>query len=431
MRFISTCGQCSPTSLEQALLQGLAPDGGLYVPEEIPRLAPEVLEQLVRVSLHEVADRVMAGYLDDIPTSDRRALVEDALDFDIPLVEVSNDLYVLELFHGPTLAFKDVGARFMARLMARAIRGQQRPLTVLVATSGDTGSAVAHAFHGLEGIRVAILYPHGKVSRLQEKQITTLTGNVRALAVAGDFDDCQRLVKEAFLDADLTAEMGLTSANSINVARLLPQMIYYFYAVAQLSSGGPPPVFSVPSGNFGNLTAGLFARAMGMPCSGFVAATNVNDSVPRYLESGRYEPRPARPTISNAMDVGDPSNFQRMLWLFEGESNRMREQVHGSRHSDDETRRTIRRVYRKHGYLLDPHTAVGYLGLRSRLDSLDDESCGVVLATAHPAKFKQEIEDTLGVEVELPERLARCLERPSISVSIQPRLDELETVLRD
>ncbi len=409
------------------------------MPEEIPSLPASFFEQLRGRGLIEIADRVLAPYLDDLESHERRALIADALDFEIPLIELGDGTYVLELFHGPTLAFKDVGARFMARLVARSIRERPRALTVLVATSGDTGSAVAQAFFGLDGIRVAILYPEGKVSRIQEQQFTTLGGNVRALAVQGDFDDCQRLVKEALVEPELRAELGLTSANSINVARLLPQMVYYFYAVAQLPAGGPPPVFSTPSGNFGNLTAGLMARAMGLGCSGFVAATNANDSVPRYLESGRFEPRPARATISSAMDVGDPSNFQRILELFGGDAERLRAVVSGSRHSDEETRGAIREVYKKHGYVLDPHTAVGYLGLRRwsqgrqgrrLLEPLGEEVPGVVLATAHPAKFREEIEATLGIAIELPERLARCLELPGKSIPIQPRLEDLAAALR-
>ncbi|MCP4200808.1 MAG: threonine synthase [bacterium] len=430
MRFVSTRGECPSASLEEALLAGLAPDGGLFMPEETPRLPASFFEWLPGHPLVEIADRVAAAYLGEMAEDERRALIEDALDFEIPLVEVGEGLHVLELFHGPTLAFKDVGARFMARLMARSIRERPQRLTVLVATSGDTGSAVAHAFYGLEGIRVAILYPEGKVSRLQEKQFTTLGGNVRALAVDGDFDDCQRLVKEAFGIPGLCRELGLTSANSINVARLLPQMFYYFHAVGLLAAGAPPPVFSTPSGNFGNLTAGLMARAMGLAGGGFVAATNVNDSVPRYLESGRYQPRPARATISNAMDVGDPSNFQRMLWLFDGDLERMREVVTGSRSNDEETRAAIRDVYAERGYVLDPHTAVGYLGLRRRIATLGEAVPGIVLATAHPAKFREEIEATLGIRVELPERLARCLELPRESIRIAPRLEALEACLR-
>jgi threonine synthase len=416
--------------LQTALLGGLAPDGGLYMPEELPRLPAAFLTELRSRSLREIGLEVSAPFVDAISAAERTRLMAETLDFEIPLVEIGDGIWVLELFHGPTLAFKDVGARFMARLMARWAGDEPRPLTVLTATSGDTGGAVAQAFAGLEGVRVAVLYPCGKVSPLQEKQFTTLGGNIQALAVAGDFDDCQRLAKEAFRDEGLRAELRLTSANSINIGRLLPQMFYYFQAAARLPEGAGPPLFSTPSGNFGNLTAGLMARAVGLPCRGFVAATNVNDAVPRYLESGRYRPERATATLSNAMDVGDPSNFERMLWLFDHDLERMRRVVAGSRHDDGETGHAMRRVHEEHGYLLDPHTAVGYLGLRQRLAALSEPAPGVVLATAHPAKFRDEIEPLLGLEIGLPERLRRCLELASRAVEIPPRLDALASFLR-
>jgi threonine synthase len=418
-------------SLETALLSGLAPDGGLYMPEELPTLAASFIGSLPSRALAETAREVAAPFLGELPAAERVELVEQTLDFEIPLIELADGIHVLELFHGPTLAFKDVGARFMARLMARWSGGDPRPLTVLTATSGDTGGAVAQAFAGLTGVRVAVLYPRGKVSPLQEKQFTTLGGNVQALAVAGDFDDCQRLAKEAFRDPRLRSELRLTSANSINIGRLLPQMFYYFEAVARLPEESGPPLFSTPSGNFGNLTAGLMARAIGLPCRGFVAATNVNDAVPEYLASGSYRPRRARPTLSNAMDVGDPSNFERMLWLFDRDVDRMRQVIAGSRHDDDETGRVMRRVYDQQGYLLDPHTAVGYLGLRDRLTALGEPAAGVVLATAHPAKFRDEIEPLLGFPIELPRRLARCLELDSRAVDLPARLDALASFLGD
>ena len=417
--------------LETALLTGLAPDGGLYMPESLPRLDQAVLERLADLSLAEIGDAACAPFVEGLTADERRRLVEETLDFEIPLVDLGNGVWVLELFHGPTLAFKDVGARFMARLMARWAGDDPRgPLTVLTATSGDTGGAVAQAFAGLDGVRVAVLYPRGKVSPLQERQFTTVGGNVQALAVDGDFDDCQRLAKEAFRDERLGAEVRLTSANSINIGRLLPQMFYYFQAVARLPAAAGAPVFSTPSGNFGNLTAGLMARRIGLPCRGFVAATNVNDAVPRYLDSGRYDPDPARPTLSNAMDVGDPSNFERMLWLFGHDVDRMRRVVAGSRHDDAETGAVMRRLHDERGYLLDPHTAVGYLGLRARRAGLGDRAPGVVLATAHPAKFRDEIEPLLGFEVELPERLRRCLELDSRALEMPPRLASLASFLR-
>jgi threonine synthase len=417
-------------SLETALLGGLAPDGGLFMPEELPRLAASFLDGLRSKSLAEIGAAVSDRFVDQLSADERRRLVEETLDFEIPLVEIGDGIYVLELFHGPTLAFKDVGARFMARLMARWAGADPRPLTVLTATSGDTGGAVAQAFAGLEGVRVAVLYPRGKVSPLQEKQFTTLGGNIQALAIDGDFDDCQRLTKEAFRDQRLRDELRLTSANSINIGRLLPQMFYYFQAVARLPEGSGPPLFSTPSGNFGNLTAGLMARQIGLPCRGFVAATNVNDAVPRFLADGRYRPHRARATLSNAMDVGDPSNFERMLWLFEHDVDRMRRVVAGSRHDDDETGRVIRRVHEERGYLLDPHTAVGYLGLRERLADLVGPVPGVVLATAHPAKFRDEMEPLLGFEIELPARLRRCLELESRALELPASLRALSSFLR-
>ena len=417
-------------SLETALLSGLAPDGGLFMPEELPPLGDSFAVELPSRSLVEIGAAVGAPFLGELDAVERAQLVEQTLDFEIPLVEIGDGIHVLELFHGPTLAFKDVGARFMARLMTRWAGEDPRPLTVLTATSGDTGGAVAQAFAGLRGVRVAILYPRGKVSPLQEKQFTTLGGNVRALAVDGDFDDCQRLTKETFRDERLRADLRLTSANSINIGRLLPQMFYYFQAVARLPEGSGPPLFSTPSGNFGNLTAGLMARAMGLPCRGFVAATNVNDAVPRYLASGRYRPRRSRPTLSNAMDVGDPSNFERMLWLFDRDVDRMRSVVAGSRHDDAATGRAMRDVYDERGYMLDPHTAVGYLGLRERLAALGEPAGGVVLATAHPAKFRDEIEPLLGIRIELPRRLRRSLELESRALDLPARLDALASFLR-
>jgi threonine synthase len=416
--------------LATALLTGLAPDGGLYMPASLPRLDDGLLEDLPSRSLAEIGTAVSAPFVDGLTAAERARLVAETLDFEIPLVELGDGVWVLELFHGPTLAFKDVGARFMARLMARWAGEDPRPLTVLTATSGDTGGAVAQAFAGLDGVRVAVLYPRGKVSPIQEKQFTTLGGNIQALAVDGDFDDCQRLAKEAFRDERLRRELRLTSANSINIGRLLPQMFYYFQAVARLPKSSAPPLFSTPSGNFGNLTAGLMARATGLPCRGFVAATNVNDAVPRYLETGSYRPDRAQPTLSNAMDVGDPSNFERMLWLFGDDLDRMRQAVAGSRHDDEATARVMRRVHEERGYLLDPHTAVGYLGLRQRLAELPEPAPGIVLATAHPAKFRDEIEPLLGLRVELPERLRRCLELESRALEMPAELAAVASFLR-
>ena len=369
MRFVSTRGQAPAASLGTALFDGLAPDGGLYVPDTIEPWSAGEIDHLPSMSLAEIGVRVLKPFVARaIDAQTLTAVVHDALDFEVPLVEVEPGIFSLELFHGPTLAFKDVGARVMARLMA-ALGGD---VTVLTATSGDTGSAVANAFHGIASARVVILYPDGRVSPTQEAQLTMFNtepgSNVRGYAIAGSFDDCQRLVKEAFADRDLRQRVPLTSANSINIGRLLPQMIYYFQAIAELARRAmtPAPVICTPSGNFGNLTAGLMAKLSGMPVARFIAATNVNDVVPHYLATGHFEPRASQHTIANAMDVGNPSNFERMLWLYGGKLEAVRRNVAGSRHEDDEVRATIKSVFERTGYLLDPHSAIGYLGITKR-----------------------------------------------------------------
>jgi len=414
MRFVSTRGKAPAASLGTALFDGLAPDGGLYVPEAIEPWSPEEIAKLPSMSLADIGVRALKPFAARaIDAQTLRAVVHDALDFEIPLVEVEPGIYSLELFHGPTLAFKDVGARVMARLMA-ALGGD---VTVLTATSGDTGSAVANAFHGIASARVVILYPDGRVSPTQEAQLTMFNdepgSNVRGYAIAGSFDDCQRLVKEAFADRDLRQRVPLTSANSINVGRLLPQMIYYFHAIAELKRRAgdvPRPIVCTPSGNFGNLTAGLMARRAGAPVARFIAATNVNDVVPQYLLSGKFEPRPSRHTIANAMDVGNPSNFERMLWLYGGDLEALRKDVVGSRHEDDEVRQTIKQVFERTGYLLDPHSAIGYLGLTRREGQERRE--GIFLATAHPAKFSEIVEPVIGKTIDRPAPLVQALERP-------------------
>ena len=436
MRYRSTRGGAPPVDFFGALFHGLAPDGGLYLPESIPIIRRPPRSSDGVTSLADTAFAVLRPFVDDLPDDELRRLGADALDFPIPLVEEESGVFVLELFHGPTLAFKDVGARFQARLMSAGRRREPRDLTILVATSGDTGSAVAQAFHGMEGFDVVVLYPEGGVSALQEKQFTTLGGNVVALAVRGVFDDCQRLVKEAFRDPELRERRGLTSANSINLGRLLPQAIYYFHAADQLPPGSPPPLFVTPSGNFGNLCAGLIASRMGLPTAGFVAATNVNDVVPEYLRTGELRPRPSIRTISNAMDVGDPSNFERIRELYGGDVAAIRRDITGSAHDDAATREAIRDVHVLTGRVLDPHTAVGWLGMqearaerRHRPGASGSEPPAVLLATAHPAKFREDVEAALGRPVELPARLAACLDRESRSVPIEPRLSALRDVL--
>lgn len=425
MRYRSTRGG-DLTSLAEAVVRGLAPDGGLYLPAEIPALTAELLQHRPR-PLAEVAEGVLAPYLDEIPTPARRALLAAALDFPIPLVEVTPGRHLLELFHGPTLAFKDVGARVLARLLAHFRGDERRPVTVLVATSGDTGGAVADAFHGVAGTRVAVLYPRGQVSALQERQMATLGGNVTAFAVDGTFDDCQRMVKEAFADVDLVRDLALTSANSINIGRLLPQIVYYVHGLAQLPPAAPPPVVVVPSGNLGNVTAGLLARRMGLEMASLVAATNANDAFPEYLATGRARPRPSLRTIANAMDVGAPSNLERLRALTGDDVAALRRELQATPHDDDTIRHTVRNVHDRHGVLLDPHTAVGW----SALDHLAPPPTvpGIVLATAHPAKFGRELTPLVG-EIELPESLRRCLDREVQSVPLAARTEELAKSLR-
>ena len=437
MQFVTTREGSSPVSFTTALFAGLAPDGGLYVPETIEPWTADEIARLSRRTLTEIGLRALRPFTrGDLDPATLEAVVVEALNFPIPLVEVQPGIFALELFHGPTFAFKDVGARVMARLMASRYRGDD-PLTILAATSGDTGSAVAHAFHGVPNTRVVILYPDGRVSPTQEAQLTIFNGersNVRAYAVAGSFDDCHRLTREAYADPDLRRSMRLTSANSVNVGRLLPQSIYYFHAIAQLGrvlqvgrvGQVGDVVFSTPSGNFGNLTAGLMAKRAGLPISRFVAATNANDVVPAYLETGRFEPRASLATLSNAMDVGHPSNFERMLWLYGSDLDAMRRDVGGRRFSDADVCATIKCVYEERGYLLDPHSAIAYMGLVGR-DGQDGRNgtTGVFLSTAHPAKFAEIVEPIIGRPVDKPPALAAALNGPQHIIRIRASLDRV------
>ena len=436
MRFVTTRGQAPAASLTYALFDGLAPDGSLYVPESIEAWLPDDLATLPSLTLTDIGTRVLRPYVaDEVDAPALEAIVTRALNFPIPLVDVEPGVQALELFHGPTLAFKDVAARVMARIMA-ALHDGGDPTTILVATSGDTGGAVGHAFHGVPHMRVVVLYPDGRISPTQEAQLTMFNGdpgsNVRAYALAGSFDDGQRLVKAVFADTALLNRLRLSSANSINIGRLLPQMIYYFHAVARLMEAERGRtgdlVFSTPSGNFGNLTAGLMAKRAGLPISSFVAATNVNDVVPTYLKTGRFEPRASVQTLANAMDVGNPSNFDRMLWLYGGSLAAMRADLAGSRHDDNEVRATIRRVYETRGYLLDPHSAIAYLGLAARAARRSQER-QVFLATAHPAKFGEIVEPIIGLAIEKPAALADALARPRHILRIDARLSALKDVL--
>jgi threonine synthase len=427
--FVSTRGGVPPVRLAEALRQGLAPDGGLYVPVDVPVMTAEEWAGLRGRTLPEVATALIAPLVED--TFDRDTLgrlMASALSFPIPLESIVPGVWALELFHGPTLAFKDVGARSMARwLAATAGAAGDGPLTVLVATSGDTGGAVAHAFHGVAGTRVVVLYPRGRVSAVQEAQFATLGDNVTAVAVEGTFDDCQRLVKEAFSDGALSTQYRLTSANSISVGRLLPQMAYYAWAVLQLPGEAPPPVVVVPSGNLGNVTAGLLAAHRGVPIARFVAATTVNDPLPRYLVSGRYEPAPAVPTLANAMDVGHPSNFERLQWLFGGDLAAMRAAVTGLAVTDDEIRAAMREMA-AHGYIADPHTAVGWVGAARAADA-DPGVPRVILSTAHPAKFGDVVAPVLGHEIPLPPALAERMAHRPLSWPAAPSLAAVTAVL--
>lgn len=427
MKFYSTNRKSEPVSLREAVIKGQAGDGGLFLPASIPPLSAAFIQSLPSRSLMEIGVEVCQRLFgDELPRSVAEEVV-GRLTFDAPLVEIENNVHILELFHGPTLAFKDFGARFMAGLLSYFVRNENRMLTILVATSGDTGSAVANGFLDAPGIRVVVLYPGGKISQIQEKQMTTLGHNIVALEVEGAFDDCQRLVKQAFLDAELNDRMRLTSANSINIGRLIPQSFYYFRGYAQMKGETSNAVFSVPSGNFGNLTAGIIAKKMGLPISRFIAATNANSVVPQYLQSGRFEPRPSLETLSNAMDVGNPSNFARILDLFGNDWEAIRRNVAGSSHSDEETRTTIKRVYEKHGYVLDPHGAVGYAAL---VKYQQQTACaGVVLETAHPAKFADIVESATGVVVTIPDSLKECLKKPKQSIPIGKTFEELKSFL--
>lgn len=420
MKYYSTNKNAPDATLEEAVVKGLAADRGLYMPAEIKKLPVSFFEEIDKLSFQEIAYRVADAFFgSDIPAETLKQIVYDTLSFDVPAVKVKDDIYSLELFHGPTLAFKDVGARFMARLLGYFIRKEgKKQVNVLVATSGDTGSAVANGFLGVEGIHVYVLYPKGKVSEIQEKQFTTLGNNITAIEVNGTFDDCQALVKSAFMDKELNEHMQLTSANSINVARFLPQAFYYFYAYAQMKKLGKADnlVICVPSGNFGNITAGLFGKYMGLPVKRFIAANNRNDIFYQYLKTGIYSPKPSVATIANAMDVGDPSNFARIYDLYGGSHEAITKEISGETYTDEQIRETVQAVYNETGYLLDPHGACGY---RALAEQLQPGETGVFLETAHPAKFLQTVESIIGVEVQIPEKLQAFMKGQKESVPME------------
>jgi threonine synthase len=419
MKLYSTKHESADVDLQEAIFRGLPPDNGLYMPYEIPAMPASFFESIHTLSLPEIAKAVCQNLLgDDLSVAEIEGIIDSSMTFEAPVVPLEENVGVLELFHGPSMAFKDFGARFMAAIMSHYLLKAKREIRILVATSGDTGGAVAQGFYNTPGISVTILYPRGKVSDIQEKQLTTLGGNVTALEIDGTFDDCQRLVKQAFLDTDLRSAFNLASANSINIARLIPQSFYYFAAYAALRKQGirKPVVFSVPSGNFGNLSAGLMAYQMGLPIQAFVAACNANHPVPDYLATGNYEPKPSVETISNAMDVGAPSNFIRMQILAGTDIEKVRALVKGYFTSDETTKDIMLEVYQRTGYVMCPHTAVAYDGLKQYEAENAGDFYGVMLSTAHYAKFLPTVEATLGTQVGVPTRLAELLDKEKKSI---------------
>lgn len=430
MEYYSTNNKAIRVSLKQAVIEGLATDGGLYMPVTIPSLSSDFFRQLSVKPFQEIAFDVAKSLLgEDLSDEVLRKIIAHTIQFDAPIVELDKNIYSLELFHGPTLAFKDFGARFLSGLLGYFAEQQSKEITILVATSGDTGSAVANGFLDVPGTRVIVLYPSGKVSEIQEKQFTTLGGNITALEVDGTFDDCQRLVKQAFLDGELKKNLQLASANSINIARLIPQTFYYFHAIAQLANRGEGVVFSVPSGNFGNLTAGLIAKRMGLPISRFIASTNVNDIVPLYLQTGKFSPRPSLQTISNAMDVGNPSNFARMTDIYRNDLSLLSCDVLGYSISDQETTQTMASTFHANQYTLDPHGAVGYLGLKKYLEENASMETGIFLETAHPGKFSEVVEKAIGQTLELPDRLLQFAKKQKNSIALKNDFQQLKKFL--
>lgn len=430
MRYYSTNNRSKYVSLHDAVVNGLAEDRGLYMPEKINRLPEEFFKNIDKISFQEISFEVAKAFFsDDVDEKSLKDIVYDTLSFDCPVKKVCDDIWTLELFHGPTLAFKDVGARFMARLLEYFIRQEaHQTVNVLVATSGDTGSAVANGFLGVDGIHVYVLYPKGKVSKIQECQFTTLGKNITAIEIDGVFDDCQSLVKSAFMDGDLNKHMKLTSANSINVARFLPQAFYYFNAYARMKANGLAEnlVMCVPSGNFGNITAGLFAREMGLPIRRFIAANNANNIFYNYLKTGVYEPKPSVQTIANAMDVGDPSNFARIYDLYNGSHDKISSIISGATYTDDEIKAAVKQCYKDNGYILDPHGACGYQALK---DNLKKGETGVFCETAHPAKFKDTIENIINTEIEIPQRLSDFMKGKKQAVELSDKFDDFKTFL--
>lgn len=430
MNFYSLHQKAPNVSFKDAVIKGIAPDKGLYFPEHIEPLPKSFFEKIEDLSNHEIAFNAIHQFVsDDIPNEKLREIIGNVLDFDFPVVEIGENVATLELFHGPTMAFKDVGARFMANCLGFFSEGEKSEVTVLVATSGDTGGAVANGFLGVDGVQVVILYPSGKVSDIQELQLTTLGKNITALEVDGTFDDCQKMVKTAFLDVDLQDKMQLTSANSINVARWLPQLFYFLFAYKQAKSKGKEIIFSVPSGNFGNICAGMLAQRLGMPVKHFVAATNRNDTVPEFMKTGEYHPKPSTATISNAMDVGDPSNFIRIRELYDNDFDALSRNLTSYTFSDEETREALLTLYNDHNYVADPHGAVGYLGLK-KYQEQHPATYGIFLETAHPVKFLDVVEETIRENIDIPESIVKLMNKKKKSIAIM-EYDQLKAYLLD
>ena len=415
MRYYSLNNSSPLTSFKKAVQNGIAPDRGLYFPEEITPISEDFINNISDYSNEEIAYEVIKQFIgDEIPATNLKEIIKKTISFDFPVVNLDENIGSLELFHGPTMAFKDVGARFMSQCLEYFNQNKTEDITVLVATSGDTGGAVASGFLNAIGVQVVILYPKGKVSEIQEKQLTTLGNNITALEVDGVFDDCQEMVKSAFLDKNISR--NLTSANSINVARWLPQMFYFFFAYKQVANQYKDVVFSVPSGNFGNICAGLLAQKLGLPIKHFVASTNINDTVPQYLINGNYDPKPSKPTISNAMDVGNPSNFIRIQELFDNNLSSLKKSFSSYSFSDDETKIMMKSIHDKFNYISEPHGAIGYLGLKKY--GLKTNEFGVFLETAHPVKFLEVVEETLKVDVEIPSQIKEVMSREKVATSI-------------
>ena len=415
MRYYSLNNSSPLTSFKKAVQNGIAPDRGLYFPEEITPISKDFINNISDYSNEEIAYEVIKQFIgDEIPTTILKEIIKKTISFDFPVVNLDENIGSLELFHGPTMAFKDVGARFMSQCLEYFNQNKTEDITVLVATSGDTGGAVASGFLNAKGVQVVILYPKGKVSEIQEKQLTTLGNNITALEVDGVFDDCQEMVKSAFLDKNISR--NLTSANSINVARWLPQMFYFFFAYKQVANQYKDVVFSVPSGNFGNICAGFLAQKLGLPIKHFVASTNINDTVPQYLINGNYDPKPSKPTISNAMDVGNPSNFIRIQELFDNNLSSLKKSFSSYSFSDDETKIMMKSIHDKFNYISEPHGAIGYLGLKKH--GLKTNEFGVFLETAHPVKFLQVVEETLTVNVEIPPQIKQVMSKEKVSILI-------------